>query len=308
MINNDARHRTWDCDLQVIVRAVVVFIAAVAVCGVNASNAIGINQRQVCAAVQLNLDRVSVSIECGDGYDTIAVDVVDVKLNVFNFFREGPFERTATIGAVVDRLKAADRIDCFGAAVDAINVQNFAVQRAFVVTGICGAIIGNRDRTGVLRKSAINLGVGCAFPVEAFADSCDSAVDIITIDGVVFAAAIDRIVTVIADNRVSTINTSVGARNITNQRDVIDQRTVAVVVARRFAQGQGVRPAAGDFKLKRLPFVAWLDDTNQCSAKVNLDLIVGSFDALFRVYGQGIGRTVNSRDILRNLVDLATAV
>lgn len=70
----------------------------------------------------MNFNWVFVSIKCGDGYDVIVVDIVDVKFNVFNFFWEGLFECIVIIGVVVDWLKFVDCIDCFGVVVDVIDV------------------------------------------------------------------------------------------------------------------------------------------------------------------------------------------
>ena len=78
----NARHGACNINLERIERIIRTGVIAIAVCGIQTDNAIAVRQSQASTANQRHLERVTVPVKRQNAHKAIAVDVIDVEINI----------------------------------------------------------------------------------------------------------------------------------------------------------------------------------------------------------------------------------
>ena len=313
MLHHNARHGTRDRDFNRIIRVVAVHIAALAVSRVHARYTVGVEQGQIVAAHQLDFNRIAVFIKRCDAYNAVTVDICDVELNIADRVREFPLEITLVALIVVQRMQARRTVNCLAAGINAVHIKLFIILRACVSACVLDPRIGYVNGTGILRDRAIDLRIRKRFPIEALATNGTQAT-IIAIKRVIADPAVQRIVALLAKDQVvagaAVDHIIAGHAAVQNfgQRHVVKQWAKRVVVRGGLAELNPVRSRSGHGEGVCLPFVARCDDADKVSAKVDLNLVVRSFDPLHCVEGEGILRSGLRCDVLEQPVCRALTV
>mmetsp|Transcript_18046 Transcript_18046/g.27775 ORF Transcript_18046/g.27775 Transcript_18046/m.27775 type:complete len:710 (+) Transcript_18046:8032-10161(+) len=216
MLDLDPRHGAGNVDQHGIAACVFACIATIAVGSIRSGHGIGIDQRQVAACGQVDLNRIVVRIKGGDAHNAVAIDVVDPEGHVFHRIRKGDVVvvgRACTAQRVAEQ--AAVVVNRVAVGVDAVHELLIGREFSDRVRARCRLAEGDVHIAGVLREPSQRVAIArtSKIPLKALAHgrtrtavkiavAKDQIVAIAAFDTVVTAAGIDVIVAFTGQDRV----------------------------------------------------------------------------------------------------------